>query len=405
MAIADTALRNIKASDKPFKLADGGGLYLLVKQIGKYWRMDYRFAGKRKTLAFGTYPDVSLKQARASRDDARQLLANGNDPGEVKREQKAATKAASANSFEAVARDWLKMKRGDWAASTATAALERLETNVFPVIGNRPIAEITPPVVLDVLRRIDARGANNTAHKVKSYIGQVCRYAVGLGVADRDPTPDLRGLLPVTKPQHFAALTDPQEVGALLRAMDAFEGTYQVQAALRLAPFLFVRPGELRKAQWEDVDLEAAEWVYHVSKTGVTHVVPLPRQAVEILRGLHPYTGNRRFIFPGARDPNRPMSESAINAALRRMGYDTQTQITGHGFRAMASTMLEQLGYDVRTIELQLSHKDTNAIRAAYKRDVSRLQIDQRARMVQAWADYLDGLKAGGQVIPFARRA
>lgn len=397
MALSDTALRQIKATDAPYKLADEKGLYLLVKQAGKYWRFDYRFAGKRKTLALGTYPDVSLKKARSVRDRAREALADGVDPSEQRREKKAAQRLAAENSFEAVAREWLGMQARQLADSTAAKTKARLEKDIFPQLGRRPVAEIAAPEVLATLRKVASRGALHTAHKCKQDIGQVMRYAVATGRAERDPTGDLRGALPTEKTKHFASITDPKAVGALLRAIDAFRGTYPVQAALRLAPMVFVRPSELRKAEWAHIDLDKAEWRYTVSKTGTEHLVPLAEQAVQELRELHAYTGDRRFVFPG-RDPQKPMSEAAINAALRRMGYDTKTEITGHGFRAMARTILhEELEFDPHVIEHQLAHKVPDVLGAAYNRTKF---IKQRKAMMQAWADYLDVLKAGADVIP-----
>jgi integrase len=396
MALNDTALRQLKAADKPYKLADEKGLYLLVNRAGKYWRFDYRYGGKRKTLALGTYPDTPLKKARQARDKAREVLADERDPGEERRTSKLARQIAAENSFAAIAAEWLTTQKSKWAVSTWDKARVRLEKDVFPSLGKRPIAEITAPEVLAALRKIAGRGAIHTSYKAKQDIGQIFRYAVATGRAERDPTGDLRRALPAGKTTHFASITDPKEVGALLRAIDAFKGTYTVQAALRIAPLLFVRPGELRKAEWAHIDLEKAEWRYLVSKTHTEHLVPLPKQAVEVLRELHAFTGDRRFVFPG-RDPKQPMSEAAVNAALRRMGYDTRTQITGHGFRAMARTILhEELGFDPYVIEHQLAHKVPDALGAAYNRTKF---IKQRIEMMQTWADYLNTIKAGADVV------
>lgn len=396
MALSDMALRGLKPADKPFKLADERGLYLLVNQAGKYWRFNYRFDGKQKTLALGVYPEISLKQARAKRDEARRLLDAEIDPGEERKMKRSVRRMSAENSFSAVALEWLDVQKTKWAESTADKTKARLENDIFPFLGRRPVAEITAPEILAALRKVAGRGAVHTAHKCKTDIGRVIRYAVATGRAERDPTGDLRGALPADQTKHFAAITDPKEAGALMRAIEAFRGTYIVQAALRLAPLSFARPGELRKAEWAHIDLEKAEWRYTVSKTKTEHLVPLSSQAVQILRDLSALTGDRRFVFPG-RDPKQPMSEAAVNAALRRMGYDTKEQMTGHGFRAMARTILhEELGFDPHVIEHQLSHKVPDLLGAAYNRTKF---IKQRKEMMQAWADYLDKLKAGADVI------
>lgn len=396
MALTDVAVRTAAAKDKPYKLTDERGLYLLVNKSGRYWRLDYRFDDKRKTLALGVYPDTGLKQARKRRDDARALLADGIDPGEQRQKQKAARRDSVANSFAAVAVEWQKQRRREWASSTAEKVNGRLEKDVFPWLGKRPIAEVTAPEVLAVLRKIASRGAVHTAHKAKQDIGGVFRYAVATGRAECDPTGDLRGALPADQTTHYASITDSTEVGALLRAIDAFKGTYQVQAALRLLPMLFVRPGELRKAEWAHINLDTAEWRYTVSKTKTDHLVPLSIQAVAALEHLQAVSGGGRYVFPG-RDPQKPMSEAAINAALRRMGYDTKTEITGHGFRAMARTILhEELGQKPEVIEHQLAHKVPDTLGAAYNRTKF---IKERKAMMQLWADYLDRLKAGAEVV------
>lgn len=397
MALTDAAVRTATAKDKPYKLTDERGLYLLVNQTGKYWRLNYRHEGKQKTLALGVYPDTGLKQARKRRDEARAALADGIDPGEQRQKQKAARRDLAGNSFAAVAVEWQQQKRREWVASTAEKVKGRLEKDVFPWLGKRPIAEITAPEVLAVLRKIASRGAVHTAHKAKQDIGGVFRYAVATGRAERDPTGDLRGALPADQTTHFASITDPKEVGALLRAIEAFKGTYQVQAALRLLPMLFVRPGELRKAEWAHIDLGKAEWRYTTSKTNTAHLVPLSTQVVAALEHLQAISGDGRYVFPG-RDPQKPMSEAAINAALRRMGYDTKTEITGHGFRAMARTILhEELHQKPEVIEHQLAHKVPDVLGAAYNRTQF---LKERKAMMQLWADYLDKLKAGAEVIP-----
>lgn len=400
--LTDTAVKNAKAEDKARKLADEKGLYLLAKPLpdgscGKYWRMDYRHAGKRKTLALGVYPDVGLKDAREKRDAARKLLADDIDPGENKRVQKSARVERAANSFEVIAREWFAKQKPGWAITHADKIIKRLENDVFPWLGGRAIAEITSPDVLAVLRRIEGRGTNDTAHRAGGNISQVFRYAIATGRAERDPVPDLRGALPPLRHENFPSITEPAKVAELLRAMDAFSGTFVVKSALLLAPLLFVRPGELRRAQWSGFDLEKAEWRYFVTKTKTEHSVPLATQAVAILKDLQALTGHGVNVFPG-RDPKKPMSEAAVNAALRRMGYDTKTEITGHGFRAMARTILhEELHQKPEVIEHQLAHKVPDALGTAYNRTKF---LKERKAMMQLWADYLDKLKAGAEVIP-----
>ena len=398
MPLSDTAIRSVKPADKPFKLSDEKGLHLLVHPNGsKYWRLKYRYADKEKVLALGVYPDVGLKDARAKRDAARKLLADGIDPGENRKVQKAAKTERAANSFEVIAREWFARQQPTWAVSHADKIINRLENDVFPWLGGKPIAEITAPDVLSVLRRIEGRGTNDTAHRAKSNISQVMRYAIATGRATRDPVPDLRGALPPLRHDNFASITDPAKVGEMLRAFDGFGGTFVVKSALLLAPLVFVRPGELRKALWADIDFDKAEWRYFVTKTKQDHLVPLASQAVAILKELHALTGYGKNVFPG-RDPKKPMSEAAINAALRRMGFDTKTEITGHGFRAMARTILhEELHQKPEVIEHQLAHKVSDNLGTAYNRTQF---LKERKAMMQLWADYLDKLKTGAQVIP-----
>lgn len=399
MPLTDTAIRTAKPSAKPVRMFDGGGLYLELSPAGgKLWRLKYRFDGKEKRLALGIYPDIGLKDARERREEARKLLANGADPAEARKAQKAAKVERSTNSFEVIAREWFAKHRDTWAASHADKIIARLENDVFPWLGGKAIAEITAPNVLEVLRRIEKRGTLDTAHRAKGNISQVMRYAIATGRAERDPCPDLRGALPPVKESNFASITEPAKVAELLRAIDGFSGTFVVQCALRLAPLLFVRPGELRRAEWASFDLEKAEWGYFVTKTKSDHLVPLASQAVAILKELHALTGHGRFVFPGARGNDRSMSEAAINAALRRMGYDTKTEITGHGFRAMARTILhEELHQKPEVIEHQLAHTVSDALGTAYNRTKF---LKERKAMMQLWADYLDKLKDGAEVIP-----
>lgn len=397
MPLTDAAVRAVKPQSKTIKLFDGGGLYLEVSPPGsKWWRWKYRFDGKEKRLALGVYPRVTLKEARKRRDEARELLDRAVDPAENRKVQKAAQTDRVTNSFEAVAREWFAKHSPTWAPSHADKIIQRLEKDVFPWIGDKQVSTIRAPELLAVLRRIEARGALDTAHRAHQNCGQVLRYAVATGRAERDPSGDLRGALPPAKHENFAAITDPAKVGELLRAIDAFKGTLVVRSALLLAPLVFVRPGELRKAEWTGFDLEKAEWHYLVTKTKTEHVVPLATQAVAILRELHPLTGHGRYVFPG-RDPKKPMSEAAVNAALRRMGYDTKTEITGHGFRAMARTILhEELQNKPEVIEHQLAHRVADALGTAYNRTKF---LKERRAMMQQWADYLDKLKAGADLI------
>ena len=401
MALTDLVVKKSKTTGNPIKLTDSGGLFLLVQPNGaKYWRLAYRYADKQKTLALGVYPDVSLADARSRRDDARKLLANDIDPGAVKQAQKAAKGEQAENSFEVIAREWFTRHSPSWKENHSGKIIARLEKDVFPWIGARPVTDIAAPELLAAIRRIESRGALETAHRTLANCGQIFRYAVATGRALRDPAGDLRGALPpVKRGKHFAAITDPQKVGELMRDIDGYQGSYIVRCAFRLSPLLFVRPGELRKMEWRDIDLDAAEWNYFVTKTETQHIVPLARQAVEILREIHPLTGHGKYVFHGERDHDRPMSDNAIRSALRRMGW-ANDEMTPHGFRAMASTILDNMGYKQEWLERQLAHEEANKIKAAYKRDMWRMYLPERTAMMQSWADYLDALKTGAQVIP-----
>ena len=393
MNLTATAIRNARPGAKPVKLFDGGGLFLLVSPSGgKWWRLKYRFGGKEKLLSLGTYPEVGLKDARERRDQARKQIAVHVDPSQHRKAVKLARLSRSADRFEVIARECIDKYKPTWAESHESKVSSRLAKDVFPWIGGRPVAEISAPEILSVLRRIEARGALDTSHRALQNCGQVFRYAIATGRATRDPCADLRGALPPAKHVHFASITEPERVAELLRAIEGFRGTFVVQCALRLAPQFFVRPGELRKALWADFDLEKAEWRYLVTKTKTEHLVPLSKQAIETLRELHALTGDRANVFPG-RDPHKPMSDAAINAALRRMGYDTKTEITGHGFRAMARTILHQdLGVAPEVIEHQLAHRVPDNLGAAYNRTKF---LKARRAMMQQWADYLDALRGG----------
>ncbi|AIV78948.1 phage integrase family protein [Burkholderia pseudomallei] len=401
MPLTDTAIRNAKPADKPVRLFDGGGLYLeIAPSGGKWWRLKYRFGGKEKRYSLGVYPEVTLATARKKRDEAREKLAAGIDPGEAKKAEKRASLLAAANSFEVVARGWMDERRTTVEPAQHAKTLARMENDVFPWLGKRPIAEIDAPEILVVLKRVDGRGARFTAHRIRSEISRVFRYGIKEGHCKADPARDLVDAIPPAQTTHFASITEPEKVGEMLRAFDGFTGTFPVLCALKLAPMLFVRPGELRKAEWAQFDLDKGEWRYFVNKTKTDHLVPLAAQAVTILRELHALTGEGVYVFPGARDRNRPMSEAAINAALRRLGYDTRTEITGHGFRAMARTILhEELEEKPEVIEHQLAHTVPDSLGRAYNRTKF---IKARRSMMQQWADYLDKLKAGAEIIPIA---
>jgi integrase len=400
MPLTDTTIRNAKPGNKARRLFDGGGLYLEVAPSeGKWWRLKYRFGGKEKRLSLGVYPDVSLKGARERRDDARKLLANDIDPSENRKAAKAAQVERAGNSFEVIAREWYAKHSPNWSANHGDRIIRRLERDIFPWIGGVPIAEIAAPRLLEVIRRIEHRGALETAHRALGNYGQVFRYAVATGRAERDPSGDLRGALPPVKGTHFASVTEPKKVAEVLRAIDGYEGTLPVRCALRLAPLVFVRPGELRHAEWADIDLDAAEWRYTVSKTGTQHIVPLAHQAAEILRELQPLTERGRYVFPSARSPrgDRPMSDNAILAAMRRMGI-SKDEMSGHGFRAMARTILDEvLGFRPDYIEHQLAHAVRDPNGRAYNRTA---HLPERQKMMQEWADYLDQLKIGAKIVP-----
>ena len=400
MPLTAIAIRNAKPKDKPYRLFDGKGLYIeIVPSGGKYWRFKYHFAGKEKRLSLGVFPDVELKDARTKRDEARRLFANGVDPGVHRKTAKTANIEAHQNTFEAVAREWYAKYAPRWAASHGDKIIRRLERDIFPWLGSRPVAEIKPAELLAVLRRMESRGANETTHRALQNCSQVLRYAVATGRAERDLTGDLRGALTPVEHTHYASITDPKAVAALLRAIDTYQGTFVTKCALRLAPMFFVRPGELRRAEWKEIDLERAEWNIPAErmKTREPHLVPLSMQAVEILRELHALTGQGRYVFPGVRSRLEPMSENAILAALRRMGY-SKTEMTGHGFRAMARTVLDEVLH-VRPdyIEHQLAHAGRDPNGRAYNRTA---HLAERRKMMQRWADYLDNLKAGADVIP-----
>lgn len=402
MPLTDTFVRQVKPSGKAAgdSHADGGGMYLLVKPSGKYWRMDYRFAGKRKTLALGVYPAVTLAQARRRRDDAKAQLADGVDPSVSKREEKLARKMVAENTFEKVAMQWLHATAADRKEITQQKVQTWLEKDIFPSIGKLPISTIGPRDVLAMARKMEERGANESAKRLVQICGQVFRYAVAEGSAERDVTQDLKGALQKAEKRHYAAITDPAQLAPLLRAMDGYSGHIYSRTALLLTPLLFVRPGELRKAEWSEIDFEAAEWRIPASKMKMKsdHIVPLSTQAIELLRQVHPISGHGKYVFPSIRTGERPMSENTVSAALRAIGYDRDTQ-TAHGFRATARTIMDKvLGERVDLIEHQLAHAVKDANGRAYNRTA---HLPARKAMMQRWSDYLDQLKKGAEILQF----
>ncbi len=398
MPLTDPTIRNAKADTKPVKLFDAAGLFLLVTPAGgKWWRFKYRFGGKEKLLSMGTYPQVSLKEAREKRDDAKKLLRNHADPA-AERQAVKQTKSGKG-SFEAVAREWFSKFSQSWVPRHAETIQQRLKNHILPSLGQRQINEVTAPVLLAVLRKIEAQGYIETAHRVKQICGQIFRYAIATGRAERDPAADLKGALPPAKSKRMASIIDPKGVGGLLRAIDDYKGSIVTQCALQLGALTFVRPGELRHAEWEEIDLDAAEWRIPAEKMKMKspHIVPLSKQAVSVLNKIQPLTGQGRYVFPSERTRARPMSENTVNAALRRMGY-TKEEVTGHGFRSMASTLLHEQGWRSEVIERQLAHQERNKVKAAYNHAE---HLAERKKMMQTWTDYLDALKAGAKIIPF----
>ncbi|QSX77479.1 tyrosine-type recombinase/integrase [Agrilutibacter solisilvae] len=393
MPLTDTAIRKAKPLARPQKLVDGGGLYLLLQPSGaRWWRWDYRrpVTAKRNTLSLGTYPETTLADARTRRDAARRQLAGGIDPGESRKAAKAAGVERSANSFEVVAREWLAKR--NWVEGYRVKVAAWLANDVFPWIGDRPVMSLTAPDFLKVARRVEDRGAVESAHRILQNCGQVMRYAIATGRAERNPVADLRGALSTPPERHRAALTDPQDVGGLLRAIDSYAGSFVTKCALKLAPMLFVRPGELRHAEWGEFDLDKAEWNIPATKMkmGVPHLVPLSMQAVAVMRELQVLTGRGKYVFPSARGDGRPMSNNAVLSALRRMGFE-KGEMSGHGFRAMARTILDEvLGFRPDYIEHQLAHAVRDPNGRAYNRTA---HLHERRKMMQVWSEYLDSLK------------
>lgn len=394
MPLTDVAVRNAKPANKPYKLTDGEGLYMLVNSAGKYWRFDYRYLGKRKTLAFGVYPDVSLADARIRRSNARKLIANGDDPGAIKQAEKQRARQLSINTFEAVAREWHEKQSVKWVPKNSARILSLLVRDIFPTIGKTPIAEVTAGSLLSTVQKIEKRGNIETAHRAMQTCGQIFRYAIATGRAQADLSLVLKGALIPVKEKHHPSITDPKKIKHLLLALDGYSGSFITEQALKLAPLLFVRPGELRHAEWSEIDFEAAEWRIAAGKMKMkaVHLVPLSRQALSILLELQPLTGHGRYVFPSVRSWSRPMSENTVNGALRRLGYE-KDEMTGHGFRSMASTILHEQGWPHEAIERQLAHAERNKVSAAYN---YAEHLPKRREMMQAWADYLDRLKTEG---------
>jgi integrase len=414
MALTDTFVKKAKFTGKSAgnKHSDGGGMYLLVTATGRYWRMDYRFAEKRKTLALGVYPAVSLAKARQRRDAARELLADAIDPSAAKREDKRALIAAVANSFEAVAREFYATRLNAWSPKYGARWIERLEKDLFPYLGNQPIASITAPILLDAVRRVEKRGAIETAHTLRQAAGQVFRYGIQTGRCERSPAADLHGALTPVRVVHMAAVLEPFKAGELLRAIDTYSGQPTTRGALLLSALTFQRPGNIRQMEWGWVDLDAAmvripsqdmKRRVHEKANGRPHLVPLAPQAVAVLKELHPLTGHGRYVFPSLRTGERPMSDNTVNAALRRMGF-AKDEMSAHGFRAMARTLMVERMPEVSAdvIEAQLAHGKSGPLGMAYDRAEF---IEQRRRLMVAWAGYLDKLRHGADVVPLRARS
>ena len=399
MSLTELAIRAAKPHAKPYKVYDEKGLFLLVRPNGsRLWRFKYSHGGVEKLLSLGAYPDVALKRARAKRDEARALVADTVDPSAKRK----AERSARTETFAALAEEWLETKKATLTQSTWQRDRDQLVKLVGPYLGNRPIADLEAPELLEVLKRLEKRGTRDTAHRVRAVCGRVFRYAIATGRAKRDVSADLKGALAPKGTHSYAAITDPAKVGQLMRAIADYDGQRTTHAALRLAAYLFVRPGELRGAQWEEIDLDNAEWRIPAERMKMReqHIVPLSRQAVTIFQELQALTGDSRYVFPAIGPGARPISENTLGAALRRLGYSSE-EMTAHGFRTLASTLLNEQGWHPDLIELQLAHKERNKVRAAYNR---AQRLAERREMMQAWSDYLDSLKAGGKILPFKAR-
>jgi integrase len=386
-SLSDAAVRNSKPKTKPYKISDGEGLFLIVMPSGsKYWRLRYFFAGKEKLLALGVYPEITLADARERRAQARKALAAGNDPGEAKKEAKRLTILKNANAFEVVAREWFQNRKHEWAATSAKTFLARLEQHILPHLGQRPIAEITAPEVLTMLRAVEGRGTLETARRVMQICGQIFMYAIATGRAERNPVPDLRGALKAPVVKHHSFLK-ANELPHYLKRLESYDGSSQTKLALRFLLLTFVRTNELRGAQWSEIDWDKREWRIPPERMKMRelHIVPLSRQTVGVLRELQRHSGNRQYVFPNEHNPATFMSENTMLFALYRMGYHSRT--TGHGFRSTASTILNEHGFRADVIERQLAHSERNSVRAAYNHAE---YLPERRKMMQWWADYLD---------------
>jgi len=403
MSLTDAKIKGAKPRIKTYTLIDGDGLYLEVNPKGrKWWRFRYQKDGRRNRLSLGVYPHISLKEARLERDRLKRQIAKGIDPSLKRKEEK--RKAGASEAYEAICREWFVKQEPGWSERHAKTTMERMGKNIFPFIGTRPISDLGVEDMLGVVQRCERRGAIETARRIRQIMSQVFRYAIAAGRAERDPAADIKDVIPpARKVKHHASITDPKKIKSLLRAIDGFDGTFVVHCALKFAPLVFVRPGELRNAEWHEIDLEAREWRIPEEKMkgGSVHIVPLSEQAAQVLSDLHQVTGSIGYVFPSVRTPARPMSENTINVALRRLGYD-KTEMTGHGFRSMASTLLNEHGWHKDAIERQLAHTPKDKVRASYN---YAEHLPERKRMMQAWADYLDSLKAGGKVVPLFAKA
>lgn len=392
MKLTDIAVKNAVAKEKQYTLFDSEGLFLLVMPTGsKLWRWKYRVGGVERRISLGSYPKITLKAARTARDEHQAQLRKGVDPAAAKQAHKNEERV-NGETFALLAEEWFARYRHTWAENTAETIISRLRKDIFPFIGARAIREITAPELLTVIRRIEARGAIETARRDLQKCGQILRYAIATGRADRNVAADLQGAIAPPKKRHFASIHEPNEIGALLRAIDGYQGSPITRCALKLAPLTFVRPGELRHAEWTEINLETAEWRIPAARMKMRekHIVPLSRQAIEVFHELHPLTGSGRYVFHGEISRERPMSENTVLAALRRLGYE-KGEMTGHGFRSMASTILHEQGWPSDVVERQLAHGDRNKIRAAYN---FAQHLDKRREMMQAWADFLDTLRA-----------
>ena len=402
-SLTDLKIKNAKPASKPYKIFDGDGLFLFIHPAGgKLWRLKYRFGGIEKTLSLGKYPQNTLSDARSKRLEAKRKIDAGIDPGEQKKARKAEQIELTENTFENIAKEWHHKNLDQWTKGYAQTIIKRLQRDVFPLIGHKPIAKIKPSEILSVLETVEARGAIELTHRLKILCGQIFRFAISCDKAENDPTVNLKGSLKPVPTKHHAAFTDPENISGLMRAIDGYQGTFIVKCALQLSPLFFVRPGELRQAEWSEIDFESALWTIPAErmKMRASHIVPLSRQAIEILKSLHPFTGNAKYVFPSARSDERPMSNNAILAALRRMGFEND-EMTPHGFRAMARTILDEV-LQIRPdfIEHQLAHAVRDPNGRAYNRTS---HLEERKRMMQVWADYLDGIKTGARVIPLKR--